>query len=143
MSVIRWIYAAILIATPVWAADDGADPSSLSGLIEEPEWREIAAGRTVTYTVDGEFFALERYPESGNAVSIQMWDGQCRTGHWSYVATGEYCFFWESLEPVCFIHRRNGAQIEILRVIDGALTGDVQILSAVSDAPLSCGALTS
>lgn len=110
--------------------------------IEPDDWREIAAGRTLTYTVNGEFFALERYPNSGDAVSIQMSDGRCMAGHWTY-QDQNYCFFWEGHEPVCFLHERQGDEILVTQVVDGELTGAVQIMANISDAPLQCGALTS
>ena len=136
---LRTLVLVLGLALPVWASEEAPGGT---GNIGESEWRSLAAGKTLTYTIDGEFFALERYPLSGNRVSIQMWDGRCLSGHWTY-ENSSYCFYWENMDPVCFLHRRVGPVIEVSQVVGGIETGEIQTMTSVSDAPLNCGALTS
>ncbi len=131
--------AAILAATLLMGGSDIQGPGEI---IAPDEWRALAAGRTLTYTVNGEFFALEQYSMTGDRVAIQIADGTCMSGRWVF-QNDAYCFFWASRDPVCFRHERLGGEILVKQVIDGALIGSVQTMSQVSDAPLQCGALTS
>lgn len=137
--VIYLILALLAIAPPVAAQDTSATERAL---IPPEDWRAFAAGRTLTYTVNGQFFALERYPASGDGVSIQLSDGVCMAGNWFHVDNA-YCYNWEGRAPVCFLHERIGERISVRQVINGVETGAEQTMSNISDAPLQCGALTS
>lgn len=130
---------ALSLGAPVIAQDVNTGERTL---ISPEDWRAMAAGRTLTYTVNGDFFALERYDASGNAVSIQLSDGLCMAGHWTHVDDA-YCYMWEGRAPVCFLHERIGDRISVRQVINGVETGAEQTMSQISDAPLQCGALTS
>ena len=129
--------AAILAALPVVAA---ATEPRLPGLADIPveEWRQMSEGRTLTYTIGGEFWALERYAPGSDRVTLQFHDGSCLEGRWEYVAP-LYCFHWEGEGTSCFRHARLGQDILVLETRDGVETGALQTMSAVSDAPLSCG----
>ena len=110
--------------------------------IPEAEWRQMAQGRTLTYWIDGVFFALERYSASGNGVMLQAATGECLSGTWA-VEDGAYCFYWEADPKVCFRHVRQGEEVLILHLENGVETGEVQVMSGASDAPLVCDGLTS
>ena len=124
--------ALLLLAAPGLAQDDS--------LVDIPvdEWREMAAGRTLTYTIGDQIFALERYARTGNQVELQFADGSCFTGTWTY-QDNLYCFDWGYDRPHCFRHVRSGDQILVFNVVDGVATGDVQEMVRITDAPLACG----
>lgn len=135
----RMILAAALLAgLPVFAA--GTEPGALPGLADIPveEWRSMSAGRTLTYTIGGEFWALERYAPGTDRVTLQFYDGTCLEGRWEYVAP-LYCFHWEGEGTSCFRHARLGQDILVLETRDGVETGALQTMSAVTDTPLACG----
>ncbi len=139
------IAAAVLATLPALAAatEPATEPTAnpLAGLADIPveEWTAMTAGRTLTYTIGGEFWALERYHAGGNRVTLQFYDGACLEGTWDYTAP-LYCFHWEGEGTSCFRHARLGAEILILETRNGAETGALQIMSGASDAPLTCGA---
>ncbi|MBP7001479.1 hypothetical protein [Amaricoccus sp.] len=132
--------AALLLAIPALAAETGPAPGPVDGLADIPveDWTAMASGRTLTYTIGGEFWAMEHYEPGSNRVSLQFYDGTCLTGTWDYSAP-LYCFHWEGEGTSCFRHARLGEQILILETREGAETGSMQLMSGVSDAPLSCG----
>lgn len=119
-----------------FATEPGAPP----GLTDIPvaEWTELAGGRTLTYTIGGEFWALERYHPGGSRVTLQFYDGSCLNGYWDY-ADPLYCFHWEGEGTSCFRHARLGDEILILETESGVETGALQNMTGVSDAPLACG----
>jgi len=115
-----------------------------TGLSDIPlqEWRDMSLGKTLTYSIDGQFFALERYSTSGDAVMLQLSDGTCYSGSWTHNETS-YCYFWEDNPAVCFRHVRAEDEIMILHLDDGVETGEVQTMVGISDTPLVCGGLVS
>ena len=128
---------AALIAAPV-AAQDLIDRIDQAVDIPIEEWTGMAMGRTLTYRIDGEFWALERYHPGGNRVTLQIFDGTCLEGVWDY-AEPHYCFHWEQDGTACFRHTRLDDQIVIIQTEDGIDTGLLQTMTAVSDIPLTCG----
>lgn len=102
------------------------------------EWTELTAGKTVTYRIDGQFWALERYVAGTNRVMIQFSDSSCLEGTWEYVEP-LYCFHWIGEGTSCFRHVRMGEEILVLETERGVETGDVQVMTGVSDTPLACG----
>ena len=128
---------ASLFAGPL-AAQSLADRIGEAVDIPEAEWREMASGRTLTYRIDGAFWALERYQPGGNAVTLQLADGTCLEGVWDYQAP-HYCYHWEQDGTACFRHTRLDGQIVIIQTENGADTGLLQTMTAVSDIPLACG----
>lgn len=123
-------------------AGEIAPDSPRDGDIPVAEWREMSAGRTLTYFIDGAFFALEHYSKSGDGVMLQLADGRCLSGRWDHRDT-QYCYYWDGADGVCFRHVRMGSEILILQLDNGVETGDMQNMVGVSDAPLVCGGLVS
>ncbi len=135
----RLFFAATLLAAlPALAV--ATEPGAPTGLADIPvaEWRAMAEGRTLTYTIGGEFWALEHYTPGTDRVTLQFYDGTCLEGRWEFVAP-LYCFHWEGEGTSCFRHARLGDEILVLETRDGAETGALQTMSGVSDAPLACG----
>ncbi len=128
-----WVAAAV----PALPQSAPAVPEGAANIPVE-DWREMAAGRTLTYRVGDELWALERYAPSGNGVTLQFYDGTCLKGTWDYAAP-LYCFHWEGEGTSCFRHARVGREIVIIETLDGADTGSVQKMTGVSDVPLACG----
>lgn len=128
---------ALVLALTILAAPAGAQDDGLKDIPVE-EWREMALGRTLTYSINGSFFALERYARTGNRVELQFSNGQCSTGTWTH-SGNLYCFDWGFERPHCFRHVRAGDQILVINIEDGAQSGEIQEMTAVSDAPLICG----
>jgi hypothetical protein len=102
------------------------------------EWVAMAMGRTLTYRIGGELWAMERYVPGTNEVMLQFRDGTCLTGTWEYSAP-HYCFHWDGEGTSCFRHARAGEEILILETVGGIDTGAVQTMTDVSDTPLTCG----
>lgn len=102
------------------------------------EWRAMAMGRTLTYRIDGELWALERYFPGTNAVALQLYDGTCMQGTWDYRAP-LYCYHWEGQGTSCFRHARLGSEILIIETLGGQDTAMTQEMTGVGDAPVSCG----
>ena len=98
----------------------------------------MATGRTLTYRIDGELWAFEHYTPGTNRVQIELYDGTCMSGTWDYAAP-HYCFHWEGQGTSCFRHVRLGEEILVIEADEGAGTPMTQSMTAVSDAPLSCG----
>jgi hypothetical protein len=132
------VLLSILSPSSTWAAE-GAEPSA-DRLTDIPveEWAGMATGRTLSYSIDGELWALERYYHGTNRVTLQFFDGSCLEGVWEYEAP-LYCFHWEAEGTSCFRHVRQGDEILILETRDGVETGAVQVMSGVGDTPLACG----
>jgi hypothetical protein len=102
------------------------------------EWTGMAMGRTLTYRIDGEFWALEHYYPGTDRVTLQLYDGTCLQGTWDYTAP-HYCFHWEGEGTACFRHARLDDEIIIIETQDGADTLMLQSMTAVTDVPLACG----
>ena len=98
----------------------------------------MSAGRTVTYRIDGSFWALEHYFPGTDRVQLQLHDGTCLDGTWDYQAP-HYCFHWEGQGTSCFRHARAGDAILIIQSEEGVDTPLIQQVTAVTDTPLSCG----
>ena len=103
------------------------------------DWIAMTEGRTLTYRINGAFFALEHYYPRSNRVTLQSSDGRCLQGTWNYQAP-RYCFFWDDEPPACFRHVRLGEEILIIETQDGRDTPSTQLMSGVSDTPVTCGA---
>lgn len=131
---------AALIALPVagFAAEPG--PAPISGLVDisKEEWTRMTEGNTLTYTIGGAFWARERYHPGSDRVTLQFYDGMCLDGTWSW-RDGLYCFDWDTEGVSCFRHARLGGEVLILETRDGVETGAIQVMSGVSDLPVSCG----
>lgn len=106
--------------------------------IPPDEWRDLAMGRTLVYTIGDDVFAYERYPNSGNRVELQLANGECLTGTWTH-NQNVYCFDWGDTAPACFRHVRDGDDILIIEQRDGADSANVQQMVGTTDAPLLCG----
>jgi len=130
----RILFALILSAVPAFAGET----VSQSGDISVDEWREMALGKTLTYMVGPEFFALERYAPTGNRVDLQLNTGECLAGTWSH-SGNTYCFDWGDDRAACFRHVRTGDGISIIQMDNGVETSNIQQMVNITDAPLSCG----
>ena len=106
--------------------------------IPEEEWTAMAMGRTLTYRINGTFWALEHYYPGTDRVTLQLYDGTCMEGRWDHVAP-LYCFYWEGQDPSCFRHVRLEDEIFIVESQNGADTPLTQEMTDVTDIPLSCG----
>jgi len=133
------VLAAMLAALTPATATEPAE-SQATGPVDIPpaEWSEMAAGRTLAYAIGGQFWALERYDAAGDGVALEFRDGTCISGRWEYRAP-LYCFHWDGEGTSCFRHVRIGSDILILETEGGEETGAAQVMTGVSDAPLSCG----
>ena len=65
----------------------------------------MAMGRTLTYRINGEFWALEHYYPGTDRVTLELYDGTCLQGTWDY-SEPLYCFHWEGQGTSCFRHAR-------------------------------------
>lgn len=130
----RTLLALALLASPVIAGET----ASTSGDIPVEEWRKMALGRTLTYMIGDEFFALERYAKQGNRVELQLNNGECLAGTWTH-SENVYCFNWGGERDACFRHVRVGTDIMIIQMDGEIETSNVQQMTNISDAPLSCG----
>ncbi len=137
----RATLAALLILAPLAChatEPGGAAEGAVREDIPEEEWTALASGRTLSYTIDGRLWALERYAPDSRRVTLQFYDGSCLEGVWEYTAP-HYCFHWEGQGTSCFRHVRAGSEILVLETQGGVETGAVQVMGGVTDTPLSCG----
>ena len=132
----RHTFAAMLLIAPVTAMAAAGSPPVVDIPVEE--WRAMAAGRTVTYRIDGELWALEHYFSGTDRVQLQLYDGSCLDGSWEYLEP-HYCFHWQGQGTSCFRHTRVGDAIVVTQTEDGLDTPLSQDVTAVTDTPLSCG----
>ena len=128
--------AAILLLLAPCAALGGSPSQALDIPVEE--WRAMASGRTVTYRIDGDLWALEHYFRGTDRVQLQLHDGTCLDGTWDYQAP-HYCFHWGGQGTSCFRHARLGSDILVIEASGAEGEPMTQTMSAVSDTPLSCG----
>lgn len=134
----------LALLIPVAAGAEGltigetASPAAEARDIPVEEWIAMADGRTLTYRINGAFFALEHYYPGSNRVTLQATDGRCLQGTWDYKAP-QYCFYWEDSAPACFRHTRVGSEIVIIETENGSDTPMTQQMTGVSDAPVTCG----
>ena len=129
--------AAMLLALPA-ASQSPAERIARAADIPVEEWRAMAMGRTLTYRINGEFWAMEHYTPGSNFVTLQLYDGSCMQGTWDYAAP-HYCFHWDGQGTSCFRHARLGTGILIIETQEGADTPLTQSMTAVTDTPLACG----
>lgn len=129
---------ATLAVLPAASQQSPAERIARAVDIPVEEWTAMAAGRTLTYRIDGDLWALEHYTPGTNRVQIELYDGTCMSGTWDYAAP-HYCFHWEGQGTSCFRHARLGDEI---LVIEASAEGSVpltQSMTAVTDTPLACG----
>ena len=128
---------AILLVLPA-ASQSPAERVARAVDIPVEEWTAMADGRTLTYRIDGDLWALERYTRGTNRVEIELYDGTCMSGTWEYAAP-LYCFHWEGQGTSCFRHARLGEEILIIEASGTDSPPAIQAMTAISDAPLACG----
>jgi hypothetical protein len=133
----RLIALIALLVLPA-ASQPPAERVAQARNIPVAEWIAMATGRTLTYRINGEFWALEHYYPGTNRVTLQLYDGTCMEGTWDYDSP-LYCFHWEGQGTSCFRHARLGEEILIIETQNGADTPMTQSMTAVTDVPLSCG----
>ena len=102
------------------------------------EWRSMAEGRTLTYRINGDLWALEHYTAGTDRVEIELYDGTCMSGTWDYAAP-HYCFHWDGQGTSCFRHARLGDEILVIEASGLEEVPTTQTMTAVTDTPLSCG----
>lgn len=129
---------ALALPLPAAAVDPLAARIADAVDISVEEWSAMATGRTLTYRIEGNFFALEHYYPGTNRVTLQLADGECLEGTWEYTAP-HYCFFWEDGLPACFRHARIDGAILIIQTENGEDTPVVQRMTEVTDVSLICG----
>ena len=112
----------------------------IAGAVDIPlaEWVAMAEGRTLTYRINGELWALEHYTPGTNRVQIELYDGTCMTGTWDYAAP-RYCFHWEGQGTSCFRHARVGGEIVVIEASGDSDVPMTQSMTEVTDTPLACG----
>ncbi|PZQ49205.1 MAG: hypothetical protein DI556_11685 [Rhodovulum sulfidophilum] len=134
------LFLLALLAPLAAAAQDPVPAGGVAEAEDIPvaEWIAMAGGRTLTYQINGAFFALEHYYPDSNRVTLQASDGRCLQGTWDYKAP-HYCFYWENEAPACFRHARLGADVLIIETEDGHDTPMTQMMTSVSDTPVTCG----
>lgn len=138
----RLVLPLILLASSAWA-EDWSDLAALQSrvtsapMLSESEWREMVEGRTVTYTINNEFFAREFYVTGTNRVVIAVNNGICLNGEW-YMDGPAFCFEWEGAAPSCFTHHRleEGVYINGLDESDGI---EIQFVADVRRTVVQCG----
>jgi hypothetical protein len=139
----RPIFAAVIVALlapalPGSAAESQSRIYPEAADIPVADWVAMAMGRTLTYRINGEFWALEHYYPGTDRVTLQLNDGTCLQGTWDYTAP-IYCFHWEEEGTACFRHAKRGDEVLIIETRDGQDTPAVQTMTGVTDAPLHCG----
>ncbi|MEL6584198.1 MAG: hypothetical protein AAFQ36_10240 [Pseudomonadota bacterium] len=109
------------------------------------EWNDLAAGKTLYYFIDGQFFGREYYGFTGQFVRFQHVSGICFDGQWWHDAEAQaFCFAWPE-ETSCFHHVARGDEIVVLSA-DQAEDGHwgVQTVEQITPGGFSCdSALTS
>ena len=132
--------AAIVAVLAVLPAASQTPAERIARAVDIPveEWTAMAAGRTLTYRIDGDLWALEHYTPGTNRVQIELYDGTCMSGTWDYSAP-HYCFHWDGQGTSCFRHARLGSEILVIEASGAEGEPMTQTMSAVSDTPLSCG----
>ena len=115
----------LLAAAAAHAQEAGDAPIPLA------EWREMTAGKTLVYEIDGDFWGREYYHPDRDVATFVTRDGDCVTAPWVY-AEGLYCFSYRGME--CFRHLRRGDRILVAPLSGGA----EQEVRRIEVAPLSC-----
>ena len=139
MRLIELAFTAVVVALlPAASQIEPENRLSEAKDITVDEWRAMATGRTLTYKIGGELWALEHYFAGTNYVALQLYDGTCLQGTWDYQAP-LFCFHWDGQGSSCFRHVRLGSEIIVVETQDGQDTAMTQEMTGVSDAPVSCG----
>ncbi|MEM7547375.1 MAG: hypothetical protein AAF367_17740 [Pseudomonadota bacterium] len=122
----RPIAAAMLLASalPVGGGD------SLIGL---GEWTRLTSGKTVYYSIDGEYQGKEYYAPGEAFLVFIAPDGQCIEGVWAYT-DGRFCFSYGA-DFQCFAHLRRGEKLFSRPDTGGA----EQEIERIVEEPLTCG----
>ncbi|WP_424926571.1 hypothetical protein [Amaricoccus tamworthensis] len=131
----RYLFAIILtvMTTPLAAQSTGQGVD-----IPPAEWLAMAAGRTLTYRLNGEFWALEHYHEGTNRVSLELRSGECVEGTWEYQEPW-YCFHWEVIGTSCFRHAMTEqGEIIIEPMAEPGTNPSIQHMTGISNVPLNC-----
>ncbi len=102
------------------------------------EWRDMTAGQTVVYEIDGNIYAYEAYRRGSNKVTIEVEGVVCEEGTW-YMQGTTFCFDWPGNAPNCFNHKRLGDDIYVVGVVDGVETDDIQKVIEIAPIPVACG----
>ena len=103
-------------------------------------WRGMTEGRTVWYYMPDGLWGREAYlgasgPGAEGMIVFQHRDGLCMDGDWRYVAAQMlYCFDFHDGRAHCFQHLRWRSRVFAL-----SLSGDLQEVKRIDDAPLACG----
>lgn len=95
----------------------------------------LTRGRTVTYSINGEFHGMERHL-GDRRVEWAFADGECHTGRW-YEVEEAICFVYENLEgPQCWriVDAPGGFDATFLGETGPGSTYSAQ----VSDAQMTC-----
>jgi len=113
---------------------------SLAGAPDIPfaEWRDMTAGQTVVYEIDGNTYAYEAYRRGTNRIDIRLDSGGCVSGTW-YMDEPAFCFDWEDGPLNCFRHKRLDGAIYVIGVENGEETVDIQKVSRIAPIPVQCG----
>jgi hypothetical protein len=132
--------AAVLALLAVLPAASQTPAERVARAVDIPveEWTAMADGRTLTYRIGGDLWALEHYTPGSNRVQIELYDGTCMSGTWDYSAPN-YCFHWEGQGTSCFRHARLDDEIIVIEASVGEGAPSTQSMTGVSDTPLSCG----
>ena len=101
------------------------------------DWKDMTAGKTVVYEIDGETFGYETYRGGGN-VTIRLDDGSCIDGTW-FMQQNQFCFNWQDGPLNCFHHKRLDGTIYVIGLDGGVETDDIQRVSRIARIPLACG----
>lgn len=97
------------------------------------EWRALAIGKTVHYSVDGKPAGREYYTDDGAFAVFQAPDGACVEGPWAH-DDGRYCF-WYGTDFQCFYHWRRGGRI----ITQSDTGGQEQVIERIEEnEPLFC-----
>ena len=133
--------AVLLLALP-GASQSPGERLARAANIPVEEWTAMAMGRTLTYRINGQLWAIEHYYPGTNHVTLQLYDGSCMQGTWDYSAP-LYCFHWDGQGTSCFRHARLDGEMLVIETRDGLDTPMTQSMTAVTDAPLTCEPATS
>ncbi|HSF92810.1 MAG TPA: hypothetical protein VLA51_11485 [Paracoccaceae bacterium] len=127
------------LASPAFAAMSLIEKWRNASLLNAQEWRSLVSGKTLTYSIDAYDLYREQYDRYSNNVTAQFNNGECIYGRWE--AQNDYfCYYWKGSETVCSRHARFGKELLINFVEDGQNTDEFQLITDISDTPLSCGA---
>ncbi|MFQ5623725.1 MAG: hypothetical protein ACE5FS_10050 [Paracoccaceae bacterium] len=133
--------AATLLAAQLAASQAGAGSEGTP--IAPGTWREMTAGKTVYYTIDGVYFGREYYVSGTDRIYFELDDGTCYSGYWRYEAPWySFTFSYDGyvLGPDRFQHRISGDKIfitsddpeqpsqQVDRVIAAPFTCETQVI---------------